>query len=239
MADDQQIRPAESSKHESPVSESQNHTSPADTPLANGWRTFGIVIITMTITLAVGYWIVAVYLFPAEFTPVRLSQQEQLELDQKLHSIGLSEQSTTSPSVEPEPYTEAGASREVFFSEKELNSILARNADLATRLIIDLSDNLASAKLLINLDPEFPILGGNTIKVTAGMELSLSNGKPRALLKGVSIWGVPLPNAWLGNMKNTDLFSEFGQAGGFWQALNEGIEEIEVKEGKLRIKLRE
>jgi hypothetical protein len=71
------------------------------------------------------------------------------------------------------------------------------------------------------------------------MEISLSNGQPRAILKGVSVWGVPLPNAWLGNMKNIDLFKEFGQAGGFWQALNEGVETIEVKEGKLRIKLKE
>ena len=71
------------------------------------------------------------------------------------------------------------------------------------------------------------------------MELRLSKGRPSAILKGISVWGVPLPNAWLGNMKNTDLFKESGQAGGFWQAIGEGIEEIEVKEGKLRIKLKE
>lgn len=71
------------------------------------------------------------------------------------------------------------------------------------------------------------------------MVLSLSNGKPIAILKGVSVWGVPLPNAWLGNMKNTNLIEEFGQAGGFWQAINDGVESIEVKEGTLRIKLKE
>lgn len=71
------------------------------------------------------------------------------------------------------------------------------------------------------------------------MVLSLSNGKPIAILKGVSVWGVPLPNAWLGHMKNTNLIEEFGQAGGFWQAINDGVESIEVKEGTLRIKLKE
>ena len=40
-------------------------------------------------------------------------------------------------------------------------------------------------------------------------------------------------------MKNIDLFKEFGQAGGFWQLINDGVETIEVKEGKLRIKLKE
>ena len=117
--------------------------------------------------------------------------------------------------------------------------MLARNKDLANKLAIDLSDNLASALLLVNLDPTFPVIGGQTLKVTAGMEFSLAKGKPSAILKGVSVWGVPIPNAWLGNMKNVDLFTEFGQAGGFWQAIQEGVESVEVKEGKLQIKLKE
>lgn len=208
-------------------------------PDKNAWRTFGIVVITLAITLAVGYWLVTAYLFPTQFTPVQLSQTEQQQLDQKLRHLGVNSKPSTKTTLEPEAYSEVGASREIHLSEKELNSLLAKNTDLASRLVIDLSDNLASAKLLIHLDPDFPLLGGNTIKVTAGMVLSLSNGKPIAILKGVSVWGVPLPNAWLGNMKNTNLIEEFGQAGGFWQAINDGVESIEVKEGMLRIKLKE
>jgi hypothetical protein len=213
------------------------------TPTGNGWRTFGIVVITVAITAGVGYWAVTQYLFPSSFTPVVLSEKDQQRLDHKLERLGGSAVSATNKSqksdLEPEPYSEVGASREIHFTEKELNAMLANSTDLASKLVIDLSDNLASAKLLVDLDPDFPFIGGKTLKVTAGMEISLINGKPSAILKGVSVWGVPLPNAWLGNMKNTDLNKEFSQSGGFWQALNEGIEEIEVKEGKLRIKLRE
>jgi len=209
----------------------------------NGWRTFGIVVITVLITLGVSYWVVTSYLFPTSFTPVELSKKEQQQLDQKLERISGSapskQQANKPGALQPEAYSEAGASREIHFSEKELNALLANNTDLANKLAIDLSDNLASAKLLVDLDPDLPVLGGKTLKVTAGMEMSLSNGQPRAMLKGVSVWGVPLPNAWLGNMKNIDLFKEFGQAGGFWQLINDGVETIEVKEGKLRIKLKE
>lgn len=205
----------------------------------NGWRTFGIVVITVAITLGVGYWLVTVYLFPTSFSPVTLSKKDQQRLDEKLRRLGVRPSSASNRPLEPEPYSETDASREVFFSEKELNALLANNTDLASKLAIDLSDNLASAKLLIPLDSDFPVMGGKTLKVTAGMELRLANGKPRAVLKGISVWGVPLPNAWLGNLKNIDLMQEFGQAGGFWQAMNEGIETIEVKEGKLRIKLKE
>lgn len=211
-------------------------TAAAPTSSGNGWRTFGIVVITMALTIGIGYWVVTAYLFPSSFTPVVLNEKDQQRLDNKLGRLG---GAATQQTLEPEAYSEVAANREIRLSEKELNALLANKTDLANKLAIDLSDNLASAKLLIDLDPDFPFLGGKTLKVTAGMEISLDQGKPRAVLKGVSVWGVPLPNAWLGNMKNTDLNKEFGQSGGFWQSFNEGIEEIEVKEGHLRIKLRE
>lgn len=220
-----------------------NEPSPAippTSPAGNGWRTFGIVVITMAITLGVGYWAVNAYLFPAAFKPVQLSEKEQRRLDEKLQQLVTGAPPSAAPSrLEPEAYSEAGASREIHLSEKELNALLSKNTDLASRLAIDLSENLASAKLLVHLDPDFPFLGGNTIKINAGMELRLLDGRPVATLRGVSVWGVPLPNAWLGNMKNTNLIEEFGQAGGFWQSIHEGVEELEVKEGELRIKLKE
>ncbi|MDA3869938.1 MAG: arginine N-succinyltransferase [Gammaproteobacteria bacterium] len=213
--------------------------TPTSPPAGYGWRTFGIVVITMAITLGVGYWAVNAYLFPAAFKPVQLNEKEQRRLDEKLQQLADSAPSAAPSRLEPEAYSEAGASREIHLSEKELNALLSKNTDLASRLAIDLSENLASAKLLVHLDPDFPFLGGNTIKINAGMELRLVKGRPVATLRGVSVWGVPLPNAWLGNMKNTNLIEEFGQAGGFWQAINDGVEELEVKKGELRIKLKE
>ncbi|MEX2353295.1 MAG: arginine N-succinyltransferase, partial [Gammaproteobacteria bacterium] len=72
-----------------------------------------------------------------------------------------------------------------------------------------------------------------------GMELRLTGGRPSAVFKGISVWGVPLPDAWLGNMRNIDLVQQFGTAGGFWQAINDGVELIEVRDGRLLIKLKE
>ena len=139
----------------------------------------------------------------------------------------------------PEPYTEDPKKREINFTEKELNAMLANNTDLAKRLVIDLSSDLASAKMLIPMDPEFPILGGKTLRVNAGLNLSFANDRPVVILKGVSIMGVPIPNAWLGNLKNVDLVSEFGMERGFWKTFAAGIEFIIVQDGKLQIKLKE
>ena len=127
-------------------------------PSSNGWRTFGIVVITMAITLGVSYWLINAYLFPSAFTPVELSQKEEQRLERKLQHLG-GFSSSKQTTLEPEIYSEERASREIHLSEKELNGVLAKNTDLASKLAIDLSDNLASAKLLIHLDPDFPFIG--------------------------------------------------------------------------------
>ncbi|MCW8973860.1 MAG: arginine N-succinyltransferase [Gammaproteobacteria bacterium] len=205
------------------------------------WKVIGLII--LTVVLSVGITLSAVYLaiFPMEFKPVTLNQKEEQVLEQKLQRLDPTARRSTNDeqaTLTPEPYSEEGASREIALTEKELNALLAKNTDLAHRLVIDLSEDLASAKLLVPLDPELPLLGGKTLKLTAGAEVRITEGRPVVILKGVSLWGVPMPNAWLGNNKNIDLIQEYGDRG-FWKAFAEGVEEIEVKEGKLRIKLKE
>lgn len=211
----------------------------------------GIMLLTILVTVLVTYFVLTRYLFPQSFEPVTLSQQEQAVLDQKLQrfesaAIGAESGSSTASNstsstdeLTPEKYSEVGASRLVELSERELNGLLASNTDLAERLVIDLSENLASGKLLIPLDPDFPLMGGKTLKITAGMELAYRGDKPVVVLRGVSVMGVPLPAAWLGNMKNVDLVQEFGASPGFWKSFADGVENVRVSEGKLVVQLRE
>jgi len=215
------------------------------------WQLSTFILLAILLTL-LAVWILNTVLLPSEFKPVTLNNKEQQVLDDKLQrferfktqsdrraSRSRPFTSQTDDVLSPEPYTEEGASREIRLSEKELNALLAKNTDLASRLAIDLSDNLASAKLLVHLDEEFPLFGGNTVKLTAGAELAYATGKPIVKLRGVSVWGVPIPNAWLGGIKNVDLIQEFGQEPGFWKAFADGVEAIEVKQGHLLIKLKE
>jgi hypothetical protein len=217
----------------------------------NVWQLSTFILLAILLTLLT-VWILNTVLLPSEFKPVKLNNKEQQVLDEKLQRFERfqtqadrrASRSRPFPNeadgaLSPEPYTEEGASREIRLSEKELNALVAKNTDLATRLAIDLSDNLASAKLLVHLDEEFPLLGGNTVKLTAGAELAYAAGKPIIKLRGISVWGVPMPNAWLGGIKNVDLIEEFGQEPGFWKAFAEGVETIEVKQGHLLIRLKE
>jgi len=89
------------------------------------------------------------------------------------------------------------------------------------------------------MDPDLPVLGGKTLRFNAGVEMAYVSGKPTVILKGVSIFGVPIPSAWLGGLKNVDLVTEFGTSPGFWKSFFEGVEDIRVEDGRIKLKLKE
>jgi len=211
-----------------------------------------IILVTMAVTIGGTYWFVKTYVFAREFKPVELSVKEEQVLENKLRALGydvdvksperLEDQSADIDDrgfLKPERYTEDGARREVSFNERELNALLAKNTDLAKKLAIDLSDALVSAKLLLPLEEDFPVLGGKTLRLNAGVEMAYAGEKPVIVLKGVSVMGVPVPNAWLGGLKNIDLVGEFGADEGFWKSFSDGVENIQVEDGRIRVRLRE
>ncbi len=219
-----------------------NHTINTETRAGLRWpQLVLIVLITIVVTAGISYWVLSQYLFLKEFKPVQLKPGEEQVLERKLRAIGVEvrDAGAGATPLEPEPYSEVGASREVSFSERELNAMLARNTDLARKLAIDLADDLVSARLLVPLDADFPMLGGKTLRVNAGVELAYQESRPIVVLKGVSVMGVPIPNAWLGNLKNVDLIQEFGADQGFWKSFSDGVEYIHVEEGRLLVKLKE
>ncbi len=212
-----------------------------------------IVLGTILLTAAITYWTVRTYVYAKDFEPVVLSQAEQQKLDRKLVALGyepaaesLSARNKSANKndfasggrLKPEKYSEEGGERDLSFSEKELNSLLASNEDMAKKLAIDLSQDLISARILIPVDRDFPVLGGKTLRVSTGVEMSFKEGRPRVVLRGVTVMGVPIPNAWLGGLKNIDVISEFGDDQGFWKSFADGVEDIHVEDGELRVKLK-
>lgn len=224
----------------------------------SGMQVLGIVVGVMLLTIIVTVFAIRIWLFPQPFTPVVLDQKEEQQLEQKLERLesfaALPEKKTRASvparpvpkedfnkegNLNPEAYSEEGASREIHFSEREINALLAKNTDLARKMAIDLADDLISLRLLVPVDPDFPVMGGKTVRAKAGAELAYRQGKPVVILKGVSLMGVPIPNAWLGGLKNIDLVREFGGERGFWKSFSDGVETIRVREGQLYIKLKE
>jgi hypothetical protein len=201
-----------------------------------------IVLAVAVVTCGLTVWVMTTLLFPKQLKPVKLSENEKTVLDAKLDRLEAFAETADSADPQspvPEAYSEEGAERTIRFSQRELNGLLARNPDWAKRVAVHLSDDLASAKILIPVDPDFPLLGGKTIKASAGLSLSYADGRPVVILKGVSLWGTPIPNAWLGGLKNVDLVQEFGGSGGFWDVFADGVDFINIDDGQLTIRLKE
>ena len=188
-----------------------------------------------------------VYLFPKRFEPVVLNTSEQQVLEHKLNAFESRFAPKLSPEIQagqsaelgPEPYSEQGVDRQFWLTERELNALLAKNTELADKLAIDLSDDLLSVRLRIPMDTDVPFFGGQLVKAHAGIEFKYAKEKPVIVLKGVSIMGVPVPNVWMGGLKNIDLVAYFGQSAGFWKSFSDGVEHIKVVEGVVQIELKE
>lgn len=231
--------------------------SPITAKRLGWWPVTGLLVLAVVMTAGLTFLVLKTYFFPSAFKPVTLKPAEEKVLAAKLEKIDAmgagvalrgrkaderrkaERPDPPGTTLEPEPYTEIGAQREIAFTERELNGLLAKNTDLATKLAIDLSDDLVSAKLLLPVDEDFPVIGGQVLRLRSGVVFTYHQGKPVVMLKGITIMGVPVPNAWLGGMKNIDLVEKFGTGQGFWKTFSDGIEDIKVEEGRLKITLKE
>jgi hypothetical protein len=207
----------------------------------SGVKIFFIVVGVAVVSSILTVWVASLYFFPKKFKPVELSGTESKVLEEKLDRLDPASRSRSGQGIPltPEKYSEDAESRHITFTERELNALLAKNTDLAEKVAINLSNNLASAKVILPLDPDLPFVGGKTLKLNAGLELRYENAKPVVMVRGISLWGAPLPNSWIGGIKNVDLVKEFGGESGFWKAFSDGIEYIRVEDGKLSLQLKE
>ncbi len=227
----------------------QNNKTESTSSSGLGWlKITGLLLLTIIVSVLITVWAMKNYLFVSEFTPVTLNSQEEKVLQSKIKKLDVIEvrqknsvenNEVKNEILKPEAYSEEGAKRDINFTEKELNALLAKNTDLARKLAVDLADDLVSIKLLMPMDEDFPIFGGKTLRLKAGAEFAYRDARPVVILKGVTVMGVPVPNAWLGDIKNVDLVKEFGGHEGFWKSFSEGVSDIQIEEGRLRIKLKE
>lgn len=220
-------------------------TDPGGKPAGRrGRRLAAVAVALLCVAVLAAVW-VRRYVYASKFTPVALSPTEQEVLESKLAQLERARPlpEKTPPRrggpLRPEPYTEEGATRKIRLTERELNGLVANTPDLAERVAIDLSDDLVSMKLVVPVDEEVPVLGGKTLRIHVGLTMNYEGDRPYIAIKGVSLGGLPLPNAWTGNLKNVNLLGELGPDDGFRRVFFAGVRTIKVRQGHLEIRLKE
>lgn len=211
----------------------------------------GILILTIVTTAVVTTWWIKRSLQPRAIEPVVLSEQENEALDIKLERV---RGDPVEPPVEP-PAQPAGEvvlrstpgieneedfdRKPLVFSEREINALIARNTDLAERVKVRLRRDRVQILGNFPVPEDAPFLGGRTIRINILTRVLAVDGRMEIRLENLALGGVPLPNAWLGDLKGKDLAVEVFNDPDLSSAFSEGIEQLQVVDEEIRILLAE
>jgi hypothetical protein len=185
----------------------------------------------------------------APFKPVNLSLAEQDTLKSKLAALEsgkLSELEPSAPSkVTPPAPAPAPApsdpAKTIVLSEREINGWLASQPDFADKVKFHMNNDTVGATILLPVDPSVKYFGGKTVRIKVAFNTKLdADRKLNFSLADVSVGGISLPNAWLGDAKGLNLFADNGPGSinsEFLQRFAAGIKDFQVSNGELRMVL--
>jgi hypothetical protein len=200
---------------------SEQPTTPAAPARRNSCLVKGLVVLAILALVLGGLW----WWHNRPIQPVKLSAKEKAVVEAKVEAI----------QKPAEPKYEKGG-KEIILTERELNGLLNENTSLGKSVSFELATNAIHARIETDLDPNLPVLGGKHLKARARFLVSEEPGKAAFVLDDVTVWGISLPNDWLGGLKSQDLLGEaLGGKGGKLP----GVEEFKVESGKLIIRLAE
>lgn len=200
---------------------SEPPTTPTPPARRNSCLVKGLIVLALLALVLGGLW----WWHNRPIQPVQLTPEEKSVVEAKVEAI-------QKPS-EPE-YVKGG--KEIILTERELNGLLNENTSLGKSVSFELATNAIHARIETDLDPGLPVLGGKHLKARARFLVSEDPGKAALVLDDVTVWGISLPNDWLGGLKGQDLL---GQALGGKGGKIAGVEEFRIESGKLVIRLAE
>lgn len=196
----------------------------------------GSIIVCCALTAFGTAWWVKRNFYASALKPVSLSPTEQITFEKKVADLELASELPQGKEVEALPDAEI-ASRTLTLTSREMNAFLAQQG-LGEQVKIDLTRHRLTAHFLLPIDENAPLLGGVTLRLRLAFSALLNDsGKLELKVADVSVGGVPIPNAWLGDIKGLDLIaSDLGQDPTL-ERLVSGIKEFEIQDGALRVLL--
>lgn len=186
------------------------------------------------VTAAGTAWWVKRNFYASPIRPVSLTRTEQQTLQAKLEALHLDSTATSRPVLTPEEQR-----RSITVTQKEINAYLAQQG-LGDSVKVELGHDSISATSIVPIPPDAPLFGGTTLRLRFALGVRMADDKRMTVqVNDISVGGVPLPNAWLGNIKGVNLADERLEADPALQRFFDGIKTLEVRDGELRVVLNE
>jgi hypothetical protein len=223
----------------SPVVAPPSVPQPASIAPRSSWRKKALIVTsivfgTATLTIAGTAWWVKRNVYASPFTPVALSATEQSALDQKLEVLKQSGTAEAAP-VDPEI-----AKRTLTITDREINAFLEQQG-LGEQVKVSLQNGGGTATFLLPMSSDGVPGSGPTLRISVSLGAKMDQDKKFALsISDVSVGGVPLPNAWLGNMKGLNMLADAPISDDpAVKAFVAGIRDFSIRAGQLNVVLNE
>jgi hypothetical protein len=201
----------------------------SEAPSAPAPRKSSCLIKLLVVLVAAGFLLGCLWWwYNRPIHPVTLDATERAEVERKISVF-----QETKPA---EPTYEKG-SKEIILTERELNGLLNANTDLGKSLQFELGTDAIHARFETDLPPDLPVAGGKRLKARARFLAHQDISGAGIRLDDVTVWGISLPNEWLGGLKGKNLLGEVLTDGR--QTSLPGVEKFEIQPGRLVIRLKE
>lgn len=198
-----------------------------------------VLVLVIVLTAAGTAWWIRRSMSPPPIEPVVLSQTEEAALDEKLELLGgsradgqASEPAGTRSGRLDFEVDQDFVRKPVLISEREINGLIARNPELAGKVSVSLTQDRIKVSANIPLPPDVPMVGGQTLRLKMLTKLVVADGRSMLMLEDLAVGGIPIPSAWLQDVKGRDLLADIQQDEGM-QALLQGIEKLEIQDGQI------
>lgn len=228
------------------------------------WLLYGCGTLLVLLLLVVATVAITLWWIQRPIKPVVLSPPEKAVVDQKLRRLegenapatslanNSDSKTTVAPNRQPEhvelppvvvpPNSEQDrrytpGSKALTITEREINGLLNANTDLGKSVRIEFAKDAVNAYVAVPIPKDFPIGGGKMFRARGRFRMSLGNGgQPYAVLEDVTVFGLSLPNAWLGGLKGQNLIGEaMGERNG--SPVLQGIKSLRIEPGAMVLEL--
>ncbi|MEM6910694.1 MAG: hypothetical protein AAF555_03850 [Verrucomicrobiota bacterium] len=176
-----------------------------------------VVLLLLAGGVALAWW-----WFHRPIDPVVLTPPEKKVVEEKLQEAKPTAESAYRPGA-----------KEIVLTQREINGLLNEYTEIEKEFQFQFEEGEVFARLRKKLGPEVPFLGGRTLAARARFLVREVKNRPVLILDDVTVWGVSLPNEWLGEIKGKDLLGEMLNAAGGVP----GVEGIRVEKGRMILRL--
>lgn len=216
---------------------------PTGAPASGGsWKkkmliVLAVILVCCGLTAAATAWWVKRNVYASPLHPVSLTQAEQKVFDEK---IGVLTGASEAPKDGKTPEQRAAeAKRTLVVTDKEINAFLAKQG-IGEQVKVELTDGNIEATALVPVDKDVPLFGGKILRLKLALTGKMGEDqKPAFRVTDISLGGVPLPNAWLGDLKGVNLLASNVESDPVVKRFLAGIREFEIKGGSIRVLLNE